>query len=337
MNPTITCFELPTDSQAIFQETLQELSPSFHFCPDMISSEAVKDHPETTHLTVFVYSQVTKEILDLLPNLQAIFTMSTGFDHIDLAECQRRNITVHNVPSYGENTVAEHAMALILTLSRRIRESLDRTAKLEFTPDGLTGFDLCSKTLGIVGMGKIGSHVARMARGFEMNVLAYDAFPREGLDAELGFKYVSLEELLSTSDIITLHAPYLPSTHHMINKETIKIFKKGSYLINTSRGALVETEAIIEALNSGILAGAGLDVLEEECALKDQSQILDPGFRETCDLSTVIQAHMLIKDPRVIVTPHNAFNSVEANRRILDTTIANIRAQIAGELKNVVK
>jgi len=332
--PVITCFETNSKVQTYFENNLP-VKPAF-CTEEIISLATAKDHSETTHLVVFIYSQVTAEIIEALPNLQAIFTMSTGFDHIDLEACKAHNISVHNVPTYGNITVAEHTFALILSLSRRIYESIERTNGLNFNPDGLMGFDLASKTIGIIGMGKIGAHVAHIANGFQMNILAYDPYPREGLDQELNFRYTSLEELLSQSDIITLHTAYRPETHHLINSTNIKTFKKNSYLINTARGPLVETKAILEGLDTGILAGAGLDVLEEECALREEHQVLSRTYQATCDLTTVLHGHMLIKDPRVIVTPHNGFNSYEAIERINQTTVENISAQLEGNVSNTV-
>jgi D-lactate dehydrogenase len=315
---------LPTDLEKEYYE-------------DILSIKYLTNKQDTTHLVVFVYSQVTAEILDQLPNLQAIFTMSTGYDHIDIEACKSRGITVHSVPFYGENTVAEHTFALILALSRKLIPSVERTKTFDFDPVGLEGFDLKGKTLGIIGMGRIGTFVAKIAKGFSMQVLAYDAYPKDELAQEIGFEYVDFEKLLSNADIVTLHTAYRPETHHIINQETIRLMKKGSYIINTARGGLVETAAIIMALEQGILAGAGLDVLEEECFIKEEKELLSQAFLKTCDLQTVIQDHILIQDSRVIVTPHNAFNSIEAILRILETTVENITSQIKGENLNLVK
>lgn len=332
----LLAFEIDSSEKTYLQEHLpRDLEQEYY--EDTLSISSLENQKDTTHLAIFVYSKITTEVLDKLPNLQAIFTMSTGYDHVDIEACQARGITVHSVPFYGENTVAEHTFALILTLSRQILESVERTKAFDFNPAGLEGFDLRGKTLGVIGMGRIGSFVTRIAKGFDMKVLAYDAFIKNDLAKELGFEYVSLDELLSNSDIVTLHTAYRPETHHIINKKSIKLMKKGSYLINTARGGLLETSALIMALEEGILAGAGLDVLEEECFIKEEKELLSKKFLKTCDLQTVVQDHMLIQDSRVIVTPHNAFNSKEAIIRILETTIDNIQAQIKGEMLNLVK
>ncbi len=332
----LLAFEIDQSEKKYLQENLPtDLEQEYY--EDILSISVLDDKQDTTHLIVFVYSKVTAEVLEKLPKLQAIFTMSTGYDHIDLEACKARGITVHSVPFYGENTVAEHTFALILALSRQLIPSVERAKTFDFNPDGLAGFDLRDKTLGIIGMGRIGSFVAKMAKGFNMKVLAYDAYPKDELAQEIGFEYVDFEKLLSNADIVTLHTAYRPETHHIINQESIKLMKKGSYLINTARGGLIETSALIIGLEEGILAGAGLDVLEEECFIKEEKELLSQAFLKTCDLQTVVQDHLLIQDNRVIVTPHNAFNSREAILRILETTVENVTSQINGEMLNVVK
>jgi D-lactate dehydrogenase len=288
-------------------------------------------------ISPFIYSQIKKDVLEKLPNLEMVATRSTGFDHIDIEAAKGNKVTVCNIPFYGENTVAEHTFALILALSRKLVASVERARMGDFTLDGLRGFDLKDKTLGIVGMGHIGLHVARIAKGFEMKVLAYDPKPDKKLAKKIGFEYTDIKDLLSKSDIITLHAPDNKETHHLINSGNINLIKKGAYLINTARGGLVETQALLKALSDGILAGAGLDVLEEECFVKEEAQLLSKEFPKTCNLKTVLQNHILLQQKNVIVTPHNAFNSQEALIRILDTTIDNITGFVAGKPQNIIK
>lgn len=292
---------------------------------------------ESAHaVAVFIYSQITKDLLYKLPSLRFIATMSTGFDHIDIKEAKARSVLVSNVPSYGENTVAEHTFALILTLSRKIVESVERTKKGDFSLEGLRGFDLKGKTIGVVGTGKIGKHVIRMAKGFEMEILAYDAFPSNDYAQQVGFRYVSLDELLSSSDIITLHAPLTEQTHHLINCDNMKKIKKGAMLVNTARGGLVNTECIINGLKEKIFSAVALDVLEDECFIREEKQLISMEFLKTCDMKVILQEHMLIDQDNVIVTPHNAFNSKEALQRILDNSIENIKKFFEGTAVNVV-
>ncbi|MBM3206049.1 MAG: hydroxyacid dehydrogenase [Candidatus Staskawiczbacteria bacterium] len=288
-------------------------------------------------ISIFTSSQLSKEVLRDLPSLKMISVRATGFDNIDIEEAKKNGILVFNVPTYGENTVAEHTFGLILNLSRKIHKSIQSVKENGFIPDGLRGFDLKGKTLGIVGTGHIGSHVARIARGFEMNVVAFDAKKDKKLAKNLGFEYVSLEDLLKNSDIITLHLPYNKNTHHLINSSNIVLIKKGSYLVNTARGGLVETSALVGALEDGTLAGAGLDVLEEECYIKDERELLTKGFPQKCDVKTMLQNHVLMERENVIVTPHNAFNSKEALERILETTVENIQSFSKNKPINTVK
>ncbi|MBD3354913.1 hydroxyacid dehydrogenase [Candidatus Woesearchaeota archaeon] len=285
-------------------------------------------------LAVFIYSKVNKEILDMMPKLKLVTTRSTGFDHIDLKECKKRKITVCNVPNYGENTVAEHTFALILNISRKIYESINQTRKGDFRLKRLKGFDLKDKTIGIIGCGDIGQHVARIAKGFEMDVLVYDVNKNTKLAKKIGFKYSSLNTLLKKSDIISLHVPENKHTHHMINNKSLKMCKKGVILINTSRGGIVDTEALIKALNKNKVAYAGLDVLEGECYIKEEKALLHPEFLEDCDLKNVLQDNVLLRKPNVYITPHNAFNSKESLYRILDATIKNIKAFLNKKTKN---
>ena len=283
----------------------------------------------------FIYSKLTAKRLAELPNLKMVATRSTGFDHIDVAECIKRRITVCNVPFYGENTVAEHTFALILALSRKVHEAFVRVHAGNFSLDGLRGFDLKGKTIGVVGAGRIGLHVIRIARGFGMKVLAFDV-NRDDFWAEvLGFEYTELNKVLAQSDILTLHAPYNCHTHHLINCDNIHQIKRGAILINTARGGLVNTEALLQALDQGILSGAGLDVLEGEESIYEESALLGDAVNPE-KLRIAMQNHVILKKPNVVFTPHNAFNSQEALERILDTTAENIAAFIAGASKNVV-
>lgn len=171
----------------------------------------------------------------------------------------------------------------------------------------MRGFDLKGKTIGIVGVGNIGRHVARIAKGFEMNVLLYDIHKDQKLAKEIGFKHVPLAYLFKNSDIITLHVPYNKATHHLINLKTLKLFKKGCYLINTARGGVCDTTALLEGLKQGIFAGLGLDVLEEEFFIKEERELLTQAFKKICDLKTVLENHILINQPNVIITPPQCF------------------------------
>ncbi len=298
---------------------------------DKISEANLK--PDTDILAVFVESPVTKKIIDKMPNLKMIATMSTGFDHIDLSETKKLKVPVCNVPTYGENTVAEHTMALLLGLTRKLFPSVKRVKEGSYDFHGLRGVDLKGKTLGVVGTGHIGAHVIKMAMAFELNVIAYDAFPNEDLAKKTGFKYVTLAKLLAESDIITLHTPLLPTTYHLLNKNNIKKIKKGAYLINTARGALVDPEAIVWGLQNNHLAGVGLDVLEDENLIQNHELVISSDKNK---IKTTLFNEMIIDHPNSIVTPHNAFNSIEALQRIVDVTVENIKSFADGKLINEV-
>ncbi len=316
---------------------IKAVFPDALISTEKLSIENVKNYSDLEVISSFIYSDFSKEVLELLPNLKLIATRSTGFDHIDLDYCKAKNITVCNVPVYGERTVAEQTFALILTLTRKIYDSIERTKKGNFSNKGLRGIDLFEKTLGIIGLGNIGQEVLKIAKGFGMKVLVYTRTQKPNLDKELGFEYSDLDFLLTNSDIVTLHLPYCEGTHHIINKENILKFKKGSFLINTARGGLVDVEAIVVGLEKQILAGAGLDVLEEEFVLREEVELLTTEFKKKVDFEELIYDYMILKDERVIVTPHNAFNSAEALQRILNTTIDNINCFIKNSPLNVVK
>lgn len=302
----------------------------------IFSDETAAAAAQADVLSVFVNSHVTREALAQLPNLKLVVTRSMGYDHIDLEACAQRGVAVTRVPSYGDRTVAEHAFALILALSRKIFLAYERTEKGIFDYRGLQGFDLFGKTIGVIGGGKIGLNVVRMARGFGMHALVHDPFPRPELAADIGFTYVEFPELLRRSDVISLHAPLTPDTHHLINEQSIGLIKRGAILVNTARGALIDTRALLKALEQGILSGAGLDVLEEECAVREEKELLSKDFADSCDLATLMRNHLLIERNDVIITPHNAFNSREAVERILATTVENVESFAKGKTVNAV-
>ena len=287
-------------------------------------------------LSVFIKSKIDDHKMASMPRLKLITTRSTGFDHIDTAAAAKRGVLVSNVPVYGENTVAEHTFALILSLSRNLRKAYFRTMQNDFSIKGLMGFDLKGKTIGIIGTGHIGLHVIRMAIGFGMKVIAFDVKQNTFLSEVMGFEYSDLDNLLMKSDILSLHVPFMPSTKHLINKNTIKKIKKGAILINTARGGLVETGALVQALDEGILSGVGLDVLEEEEYVLEEKRLTNTnaGDEHWSKLQTVLANNILLHRENVIYTPHMAFYSKEAVQRILDTTIENIRNFLKGSPVN---
>ncbi|MFQ5797263.1 MAG: NAD(P)-dependent oxidoreductase [Bacteroidota bacterium] len=329
---------------AFFETTRREerflksqLGKDFHltFVRDTVSTRGVDSALDAHILSVFIYSKITKEVLKELRRLQFINTRSTGFNHIDIQAARARKILVSNVPYYGENTVAEHTFGLILSLSRKIHKAYVRTVQSNFSAEGLQGFDLKGKTLGVIGAGSIGLHVIKMAKGFGMRVIAYDVKQNHFLAETLDFQYVSFKDLLKGSDIITLHCPYNENTHHLINMKNIHLVKKGTLFINTARGGLIETKALHYALDRGIFDGAGLDVFEGEELAKEENQMLSKNVSVE-KLQAMLQRNILLRRENVIITPHIAFDSVEAVERILQTTCDNILNFVNGTPTNVV-
>ncbi|MDD5721255.1 MAG: NAD(P)-dependent oxidoreductase [Candidatus Pacebacteria bacterium] len=333
----IAFFEVPKEEQSFFSQAFSGAEVSFF--EEKLTEHNAEKAKDAEILSVFINSIISKSVIELLPNLKFITTRSTGFEHTDLEYCATKGILVSNVPSYGSHTVAEFAFSLILNLSRKIinannhlRDSMD----FNFY-SSLQGFDLDGKTLGVIGTGKIGKNSIKIGKGFGMNIVAYDLFPDLAFAKENNFTYKSLLEVLGESDIVTIHTPYTKENHHLINKENISKMKKGILVINTARGALVDTEALIWGINEGIIAGAGLDVLEGERDLKIKKEIIGFNTTEKIDYKIVVEDQVLIDMPQVIVTPHIAFYSKEAVREITKTTIENIEGFIQNQPKNLVK
>ena len=310
-------------------------------------------------LSLFIHTRIDAGFLDKHPHLKLIATRSTGVEHIDLGACRERGICVANVPSYGEHTVAEHTFALILTLSRRLREVVRQPGKEDRVAyESMRAFELRGKTLGVVGVGRIGRHVIRMARAFDMNVLAYDTRSETGAAASLGAgcTYAPLERVLAEAHVLTLHVPLRPETRHLIRQETLATCRRGVVIINTARGGLIDTNALLEALDSGQVGGAGLDVLEEDSVLRREAtsvigeQIIQrlqamTGASEPQDqdparvkaFEDLLRNKRLLTRPDVIFTPHIGFNSIEAVQRINTATAENIRRFLSGESVGLAK
>lgn len=329
----IAFFDAEQLEEDYFKKNLTEHELFFTSDPLEHGREINADFLNAEIVSVFTFSQVHKEVLDKFPNLKYITTRSTGFDHIDLEYCIERGIVVSNVPTYGMHSVAEHTFALILAISQKIVPSVERTRKGDFTLDGLRGFELYGKTLGIVGTGNIGKVVAEIALGFGMKVVAYNRHVDEELK-DKGVEFKDLDSVLGQSDIVSLHLPYNKDTHHIINLGNIDKFKKGAVFINNARGGLVETQAILEALNQGIFSAAGLDVLEEEFGIREESELITSKYTENRDLKTGLLNHILLDREDVLITPHNAFDSNEAVNQILDTTLKNIQSFLNGNTEN---
>ncbi len=313
-------YGIPKDMQPYVRKKLRGFSVSMKDEP--LSDENIDAKTEV--LGVFVDSPVSSKTISHLPKLKLIVTMSTGYDHVALTVAKRKNIPVCNVPSYGENTVAEHALSLILALSRKLFQSVKRVKEGVYDYHGLRGFDIKGKTIGIIGAGHIGMHLVGMLQGFDATVIAYDPHPNKKFEKKYRFEYATLDRLIKTSDIISLHVPLLPATKYIINSKVLKKMKKGSYIVNTARGGLIDAEALVKALDDGTIAGAGLDVLEDEGLVEHHEQLFGAQNGER-RMRINLMNNFLIDHPNTIITPHNAFNSTEAVMRIMDTTVENIK------------
>mgnify|MGYP001597595379 FL=1 len=331
----VVFFETAPWERRYLARALKPTGLSAQFVTEPLTEALLAKSRGASILSVFIYSRLSRALIGRFRGVKLIATRSTGFDHIDLEACRVRNIAVANVPSYGENTVAEHTFALILALSRNVHKAYVRTVKGDFSLAGLQGFDLKGKTLGVVGAGRIGMHVVKMAKGFGMEVLAFDARKDPFLSEVLGFRYASLPELLRASDIVSLHVPYSRASHHLMNRETFRLMKRGALFINTARGGLVDTHALVWALDQGIIGGAGLDVLEGEELVKEERQLLEQDVPKE-RLATLLKNHILLHRENVVITPHIAFDSREALQRILETTVSNIVGFLGGSPTNVV-
>lgn len=317
------------------KDSLAQSFPQAVLTTDKLGLDTISICKDAEIISTFITSHLDKQVIDALPNLKFVATRSTGFDHVDCAYCKEKNIVVSNVPEYGSNTVAEQMFALLLSLTRKLQQAIEEAKNLEFDHKNLMGVDLNGKTLGIIGLGKIGTNVLKIAKGFGMNVLVYAHSQHEELKQQLGFDYATLDDLLAKSDVVTLHTPLTSETKHMINKENILKMKQNSFLINTARGGLIDTQAIVLGLEKSILAGVGLDVLEDENELDDEVSLLT-NSQNVENLKSLLYDHVLLHHPKVIITPHNAFNSREAVQRITDMTIENIKAFSDGHPQNIV-
>ncbi len=328
-------FELEGWEEKILRERFA--GHELRFSNDKLSESTIPPQTDFEVISVFVNSEINAATLAAFPNLKYMTTRSTGYDHIDVKACAARGVKVGFVPGYGDHTVAEFAFGLILNLTRKQYRAIDQIKETDsFSLVGLRGIDLKGKTLGVLGTGRIGKEAIKIGNGFGMQVIAYDPFPNEEAAKTLHFSYSSLEGVLGNADVITIHCPLTEQTHHLINRDTIKLIKRGAYLVNTARGGIVETAALVDALMDGTLAGAGLDVLEEEGDVHDEMKLI--GSREMREerLRVMLQNHSLMHMTNVLITPHNAFNTQEALERILSTTIDNVASFIAGAPKNLV-
>jgi D-lactate dehydrogenase len=317
------------DTKSYDRESLQRAASSseieWRFMEWRLSAETAAAAQGARAICIFVNDRADRACLEALASLgvQHVALRCAGYNGVDLAAAAELGLAVTRVPAYSPYAVAEHAVALLVALNRKIPRASNRVRDLNFSLNGLVGFDLRGKTAGIFGTGRIGRVAAQILRGFGMKVLAFDPFPSHEWAKDYGVEYTDARALARECEVISLHTPLTPETHHIIRRETLELMKPGTILINVSRGALIDTKALIEALKSGRLGGVGLDVYEEE----------EGVFFE--DLSGQIlhddELARLLTFPNVLITAHQAFLTREALSEIARVTVANLTAFANGK------
>lgn len=314
----VAVFDTHRFERPVFESVNHRFGHKLVFFEPRLNEETTPLAAEFSAICAFVNDRLNANVLIQLRSLsvELIALRSAGFNHVDLAAADRLGLKVVRVPAYSPHAVAEHAVALILALNRKIHRAYSRVRELNFSLDGLVGFDLYQKTVGIIGTGKIGTVMAQILSGFGCHVLAYDKVHNSELSENNRVRYTSLGELYHLSDIVSLHVPLTRETRHIIDSNALSQMKPGVMLINTGRGALIETRALIESLKSGHIGYAGLDVYEEEENI---------FFQDLSD--QVLQDDLLARlltFPNVLITSHQAFLTREALAHIAETTLQNI-------------
>ena len=320
----IAFFSTKKYDRATFNEQIEDTSHSITYFEDILSPETVALAKGYQAVCVFVNNPVDRNLMKMLHDIdvEVIALRSAGFNHVDLDAAKEFGISVYRVPAYSPEAVAEHTTALILTLNRKTHKAYNRVRENNFSLEGLTGFNLYQKTVGVIGTGTIGTAFCQIMHGFGCSVIAFDPYPNEEVK-EMGVEYVEKEKLFRQSDIISLHCPLMPQTKYTINHDAIGMMKTGVMIINTSRGALIETSAAIKGLKSGKIGYLGIDVYEQEENLffKDLSErvIQDDEIAR------------LMSFPNVLITGHQAFLTGEALHKITETTLQNLTLHEKGE------
>src|SRR6188508_167879 len=323
MIQTVVFDTKPYDREPL-QRASAELGIEWRFMECRLSAETAAAAHGARAVCIFVNDHADRPCLEALAKLgvKHVALRCAGFNSIDLPAAKELGLAVTRVPAYSPYAVAEHAVALLLALNRKIPRANNRVHDLNFALNGLVGFDLHGKTAGIIGTGKIGRIAAQILRGFGMRILAFDLFPAHDWAKEFGIEYTEPRKLAAESEVISLHTPLTPETHHIIRRETIELMKPGTILINVSRGALIDTKALIDALKCRRLGGVGLDVYEEEEGVFFED--LSGKILQDDDLAR------LLTFPNVLITAHQAFLTQEALAEIARVTVTNLRASAAG-------
>ncbi len=317
----IAFFDAKSYDRTYFDQLAPKAGLEIRYLETRLTPETAVLAGDCAAVCVFVNDELGEETLARLSEkgVRAAALRCAGFNNVDLNAAERHGVRVFRVPAYSPASVAEHAMALLLTLTRRTHRAFTRTRERNFSLEGLVGTNLEHKIIGVVGTGKVGTRFAGIARGFGAHVLAYDLEPKWGA----GIEYVRLDELIRRSDVISLHCPLTPSTYHLLGRPAFHEMRDGVIIINTSRGALIDSEALLDNVKSGKVGAAGLDVYEEEADI----------FYE--DVSSKVMRddtlNLLLSQPNVLVTSHQAFLTSEALRAIAETTVDNLSRFFSGE------
>lgn len=323
--PSIAFYDTKPYDREYFTAVLTQLDLECRFFDFRLTVESAETARDASAICLFVNDRGDRACLEKLvaQGTRHLALRSAGFNHVDLEAARELGLSVTRVPAYSPHAVAEHTVALLLTLNRKIHRAYNRVREHNFSLSGLVGFDLHAKTVGIIGTGRIGKLTAQIFRGFGTRVLAYDFAPDEAWARQHDITYCELTDLLVNSDIVSLHTPLTPETNHLINVDTIAAMKPGAHLINTSRGKLVDTKALIAALKSQHLGGVALDVYEEEEGV---------FFEDLSDLTLQDdELSRLLTFPNVLITAHQAFLTKEALTEIARVTLENIHRGFRGE------
>ncbi len=328
----IAFFECDQQRREFFQRHL--IGYELEFFAENLSEQHLPAIKDCQIISVVNYSPVTREIVSRLPETKLIAVGCTGYNNVDVKACEERGILVSNTPGYSDDAVAEHAITLMLMLLRHAHIACLRAKDNNFSWNGITGNNLKGKTLGIIGTGKIGLKVIEIAKGFGVDIMAYSRNQKPDKAAALGFRYAPLAEVLAGSDIVSLHLSANKDTYHFINHENLNLFKRGSLLINTSRGEVLDSKALIGTLEKGILKGAALDVLEEEKVCQENS-LLQPDITPEKLEKYALNQHLLHR-PEVLITPHIGWYTEEAIQDMFKIHLHNMLSFMKGTPENLV-
>lgn len=332
-------FDFKPSERKFFEDNIFE-DFNISFFEEKLTEKILKKIPSdelenTEIISLFIYSKIHSEILDAFKNLNIIATRSTGFNHINIEECLRRNVAVVNVSDYGTRTVVQYTIGVMIALVRKLLPAIWDMRNFENHSDDYIGNNLNALTLGVVGTGAIGTNICRFASFEEMKILAYDIHPKAELKEKYNVEYVDLEKLIVESDVITLHLPYSEDNYHMFSAKEFDKMKKTAYFINTSRGEIVDTYALYNSVKDKKIQGCALDVGECEDLSFGMEDFMDkiPGATQNC-LGRAFVLQKMMELPNVIITPHISYGTEEAIQCILETTMKNITEFYKGNRQN---